>query len=238
MVNITEAQTHDVKGFEQQVFKKDTIIVEDRGYFDFSLMRARIKADNVFVTRIKNNTTYRIVKELDLPDDKDHHILKDEIIVLNGTKAIALNMHKHQLRRTVVYDEKNDRILEIITNQITWSATTIGALYKKRWDIESFFKVLKQNLQVKTFIGTSKNAVKSQIYVALITFLPVELLRRNTCKAQQAFSNFSEKLRICLTYYLSLDYVCNQITPKVSRVKDKPPNKQGLIFRQNQTLFQ
>jgi len=238
MVNITEAQTHDVKGFEQQVFKKDTIIVEDRGYFDFSLMLARIKADNVFVTRIKDNTTYRVVKELDLPDDQDHHVLKDEIIVLNGAKAIALALYKHQLRRTVVYDEKNDRTLEIITNQLSWSAATIAALYKKRWDIESFFKVLKQNLQVKTFVGTSENAVKAQIYVALITFLLVELLRRNTCKAQQAFSNFSEKLRICLTYYLSLDYVCNQIVPKVCRIKDKPPNKQRDIFQENQILFQ
>jgi IS4 transposase len=63
--------------------------------------------------------------------------------------------------------------IEIITNQLSWSAATIAALYKKRWDIESFFKVLKQNLQVKTFVGTSENAVKSQIYVALITFYPL-----------------------------------------------------------------
>jgi len=239
MVNITEAVVHDSKGFEQQVFKKDTIIVEDRGYFDFAIMLARIKAKNIFVTRIKDNTVYQSVNELELPDDKDHHILKDELIVLTGTKAIDTGLNQHTLRRVVVFDEKNNRIIVIITNQLTWDAATIGALYKKRWDIELFFKALKQNLQVKTFIGTIENAVKSQIYVALIMYLLLELLRRNTCKTKQAFSNFSEKIRICLTYYLSMDYVCNQIQPVVCRIKTKPPDSiQQDIFRQSSRMFQ
>lgn len=239
MINITEAKLHDSKGFEQQVFKKDTIIVEDRGYFDFSLMLARIKAQNIFVTRIKDNTVYQSIKEFELPDNKDQHILKDELIMLNGTKAIETGINKHPLRRVVVFDDKNSRTIEIITNQLTWDAATIGALYKKRWDIELFFKALKQNLQVKTFVGTSENAVKSQIYIALISYLLLELMRRNTCKIKQAFSNFTEKIRICLTYYLTLDYVCNQIQPLVCKVKEKPPNTfQKDIFHTNDYLFQ
>jgi IS4 transposase len=193
MINITEALTHDSKGFEQQIFKKDTIIVEDKGYFDFELMLARIKAKNIFVTRIKSNTVYQTLRELELPADKDQHILQDELIIRTGTEAIKTGIKRHPLRRVAVFDEKNNRVIEIITNQLTWSAATIGALYKKRWDIELFFKALKQNLQVKTFIGTSQNAVKSQIYMALITYLLLELLRRNTCRIPQAFSNFSEK---------------------------------------------
>lgn len=239
MINITEAKTHDSKGLEIQVFKKDTIIVEDRGYFDFSLMLSRIKAENVFVTRIKDNTVYESVKELDLPDEEDQHILKDEIICLTGDKAMSLGMEKYPLRRVVVYDEKNNNSIEILTNQLQWKAATIGSLYKKRWDIELFFKALKQNLQVKTFIGTSENAVKSQIYIALIVYLLLELLRRNTCKTAQAFSNFSEKIRICLTYYLSLYYVCNTIKPMVCRIDDKPPDQNHRdIFQQNNNLFQ
>ena len=239
MINITEAKLHDSKGFEQQVFKKDTIIVEDRGYFDFSLMLARIKAQNIFVTRIKDNTVYYSIKEFELPDNKDHHILKDELIILNGTKAFETGINKHPLRRVVVFDDKNSRTIEIVTNQLTWDAATIGALYKKRWDIELFFKALKQNLQVKTFVGTSENAVKSQIYIALISYLLLELMRRNTCKTKQAFSNFTEKIRICLTYYLTLDYVCNQIQPLVCKVKEKPPNTfQKDIFHANDNLFQ
>ena len=97
---------------------------------------------------------------------------------------------------------------------------------------------MKQNLQVKTFIGTSENAVKSQIYVALITYLLLELIRRNICKTKQAFSNFCEKIRICLTYYLTLDYICNNLKPIVSRVDYKPPdNNQQDIFRPNHSLF-
>jgi len=237
MVNITEAAIHDSKGFEQQVFRKDTIIVEDRGYFDFSLMQARIKAQNTFVTRTKNNTVYQVIRELELPDEKDHHIIKDELIVLTGTKAIATGINKNTLRRTAVYDERNDKVIVIITNQLTWDAATIAALYKKRWDIELFFKALKQHLQVKTFIGTSENAVKSQIYVALIMYLLLELVRRNTCKVKQALSNFSEKIRICLTYYLTIEYVCNQIQPISCRVKPKPPDEQKDIFWKNSTLF-
>lgn len=238
MVNITQAAVHDSKGFEQQIFKKDTIIVEDRGYFDFDLMLARIKANNVFVTRIKNNTVFDLVEELDLPDDKDQHILKDELILLTGTAAIKAGIYKVVLRRVAAYDEKNNKVIEIITNQLKWSAATIGALYKKRWDIELFFKALKQNLQVKTFIGTSENAVRSQIYVALINYLLLELLRRNTCKVKQGLSNFSEKIRICLTYYLSLEYVCNQINATVYRIKPKPPDYfQQDIFCTNRKIL-
>lgn len=239
MVNITEAAIHDSKGFEQQVFRKDTIIVDDRAYFDFSLMLARIKAKNVFVTRIKENTMYKSVKELELPENEDQNILRDELIELTGIKAVGTGIHTETLRRVAVFDEKNNNTIEIITNQLEWKAATIAALYKKRWDIELFFKALKQNLQVKTFIGSSENAVKSQIYVALINFLLLELLRRNTCKAKQALSNFSEKIRICLTYYLSLEYVCNQIQPVVCRIDGKPPNQiQGDIFLQKLNLFQ
>ena len=207
VINITVAKTHDSKGFEQKVFKKDTIIVEDRAYFDFLLMLARINAQNIFVTRIKTNTVYASIQELELPVGEDQPILKDELIYLTGDKAVSTGIDKHKLRRVVVYDEKNNKAVEIITNQLDWKASTMGALYKKRWDIELFFKALKQNLQVKTFIGTSENAVKSQIYVALITYLLLELIRRNICKTKQAFSNFCEKIRICLTYYLTLDYM-------------------------------
>lgn len=232
MINITPAKVHDSKGFEQQVFKKDTIIVEDKGYFDFKLMLSRIKADNIFVTRIKDNTLYESVEELELPDEKHYHILKDEIFTLTGLKAKQTGIEGHKLRKIHVYDEVKNKVIVIITNQLTWEAATIAALYKKRWDIELFFKGLKQNLQVKTFIGTSENAVKSQIYVALIQYLLLELLRRNICKTSQGLSNFSEKIRICLTYYLSIEYVCNVIKPRVFRVKNKAPDWiQADIFR-------
>ena len=211
IVNITEAKLHDRYGLCEMIFPKNTIIVEDRAYFDFRLMRSRIKAENIFVTRIKENTIYKSIKELELPEERDQDILKDEIIILNSDKAIETGINTTRLRLVHVYKEDENKVIEIITNQLNWQASTISQLYKKRWDIELFFKAMKQNLQIKAFLGTSENAVKSQIYVALITYLLLELIRRTVAKKAYAFSNFVEKIRICLPFYLSLDYVCNQV---------------------------
>lgn len=219
IINISEAKLHDRYGFEQLIFPKGTIIVEDRAYFDFLLMLNRIKAQNVFVTRIKTNTNYNTMEELDLPDDKDQDILKDEIIQLTGIRAQETKINKEKLRLVHVYKEDENKVIEIITNNLDWEARTIADLYKKRWDIELFFKALKQNLQVKTFVGTSENAVKSQIFVAMICYLLIQLVKRTIAKKSQAFSNFVEKIRICLPFYLSLNYVCNEISPGAKRIK-------------------
>lgn len=228
LVNISEASVHDKRGHPQTVFVPGTIIVEDKGYFDFSLMMQRINAENVFVTRIKDNTVYESICEKELPVDKDQHILKDELIRLSGKKAVEVGIDQVILRRIVVYDSEKDVQLEIITQQLEWAASTIAALYKARWDVEIFFKQLKQNLLVKTFTGTSENAVKSQIYIALITYLLLELIKRCIAKGAQAFSNLCEKIRFCLTYYHSLEYVCNHIKEGAVKARGKPnkPNRQ------------
>jgi len=219
IVNITEAKLHDRYGLSEMIFPKNTIIVEDRAYFDFRLMLSRIKAENVFVTRIKENTIYKSIEEIELPEERDQNILKDEIIILNSDKAIEAGINTTKLRLVHVYKEDENKVIEIITNQHDWQASTISQLYKKRWDIELFFKAMKQNLQIKAFLGTSENAVKSQIYVALITYLLLELIRRTVAKKAYAFSNFVEKIRICLPFYLSLDYVCNQVNEGAKRIK-------------------
>ena len=219
VINITEAKLHDRYGLNQFVFPKNTIVVEDRAYFDFLLMLSRIEAENIFVTRIKTNTVYQTIEELDQPDNIEQNILKDEIIMLTSDKAVKTGISKHKLRLVHVYKEDENKVIEIICNQLDWKASTIADLYKKRWDIELFFKALKQNLQVKTFIGTSENAVKSQIYIALICYLLLELIKRTIAKKNHAFSNFVEKIRICLSFYLSLDYVCNQINEGAKRIK-------------------
>ena len=219
VVNISEAKVHDRYGLDQLIFPKDTIIVEDRAYFDFALMLNRIKAENVFVTRIKSNTKYETIEELDLPDNVDQNILKDEIIRLNSDKAIETGIANHKLRLVHVYKEDENKVIVIITNQLDWEYNTIAELYKKRWDIELFFKAIKQNLQVKTFWGTSENAVKSQIYVALICYLLLELIKRTIVKKSIAFSNLAEKIRFCLYHYLSLDYVCNEVREGVRKVQ-------------------
>jgi hypothetical protein len=234
LVCIGEASVHDSRGFEQEVFAKDTIILEDKGYWDFDVIMARINAQNTFVTRIKDNTVYDSIEELDLPPDTDQNILKDELIYLTGKRAVAIGLNHKILRRVVAYNEDRNTTLEIITNNLEWKASTIAALYKRRWDIETFFKLLKQNLNVKTFVGTSQNAVKSQIFIALIAYLLLEHLRRVKAKGKTAFSNFVEKIRICLCYYLTLDYVIKRIQPYARRIK---PDQQQIEFNHQGTLF-
>lgn len=234
LVNISEAKIHDSKGFEQVIFPKGTIIIEDKGYWDFKVIKDRILAENVFVTRIKDNTIYEVVEELELPEDNDQHILIDELIHLTGKKAKDEKLEKQILRRVVAYHEEKNTTIEIITNNLDWKASTVAALYRRRWDIETFFKQLKQNLNVKTFVGTSPNAVKSQIFIALISFLLLELLRRVKTNSKAAFSNFVEKIRICLCYYLTLDYVIQRIKPKAHRVKQK---QQSMNFDPELVLF-
>ena len=229
VVNITPAKLHDRYGLEQLVFAKGTIVVEDRAYFDFRLMLQRVRAENVFVTRIKTNTVFKMVQELELPKDTDQDILKDEIIILSSPKAIKTGISQVKLRLVHVYKPDENKVIEIITNQLDWTARTIADLYKKRWDIELFFKAIKQNLQIKTFVGTSENAVKSQIYIALITYLLLQLIVRVIAKKKHAFSNFVEKIRICLSFYLSLDYVCNQVGEGAKKIRGEP--KQEICFK-------
>ena len=179
-------------------------------------MMQRVLAENVFVTRIKT------IRELELPNQEDQDILKDEIITLTSPKAIKTGISQIELRLVHLYKPDENKVIEIITNQLAWQARTIADLYKKRWDIELFFKAIKQNLQIKTFIGTSENAVKAQIYIALITYLLLQFIVRTVANKKHAFSNFVEKIRICLTFYLTLDYVCNEVGEVAKKIRENP----------------
>ena len=174
----------------------------------------------MFVTRIKSNTKYETIRELELSDSEDLDITKDEIIKLSSIQAEKKGIASEELRLVHVYKAEENKIISIVTNQTEWKARTIADLYKKRWDIELFFKAMKQNLQIKTFLGTSENAVKSQIYIALITYLLLQLIVRVIAKKKHAFSNFVEKIRMCLNLYLTLDYVCNTVSEGAKRIRD------------------
>jgi IS4 transposase len=201
--------------------------VDDRGYYDSKLFKIRIDDKNHFVTRIKDNIVYESVREYELPDDKDEHILKDEIIRLTGKAAVENGIDQVEFRRVVVYIEEDNRTVELICNNLEWSAATIAELYKRRWLIETFFKLIKQNLQIKTFLGTSPNACKSQIFIALICYLLLELIRRTLSKTTHRFGHFVTLIRVCLTQYNRLSYIVNEtkIRVRVARKRLRsPPN--------------
>ena len=117
IINITEAKLSDRRGVDSFRYPKDTIIVDDRGYFDFKLFRLRIDDKNIFVTRSKSNTVFESVEELDLPDDKEQTILKDEIIYLTGDKAKEASLNKTKLRRIAVIVDDVDRMTRKVTTK-------------------------------------------------------------------------------------------------------------------------
>ncbi|WP_379048200.1 IS4 family transposase, partial [Pedobacter alpinus] len=219
MVHITEAGVSDRRGADNFRYEADTIVVDDRGYFDFNLFKQRITDENHFVTRIKDNTVYESVIEKELNDENSDAIIKDEIILLTSAKASEAGLSEVRLRRTAVYIEKDDRTVVLITNQLDWSADTIAELYKRRWNIETFFKLIKQNLQIKTFVGINENACKSQLFVGLIAYFLLELIRRVISKVRHRFGHFATLIRICLMHYTGLDYVVNEIKDVVKKAR-------------------
>ena len=174
-VNITNGKTADNKGANDIPLVKGSVIVADRFYNDFHLLNVWDSNEVFFVIRHKDNLQYAIIQENDLPENRHQHILKDEVIELKneGSKE----KYSKKLRRVAVWDEKNQQVIELITNQMNWSANTIGELYKSRWQVEIFFREVKQLLHIKSFVGTSENAVKIQIWTALITILILKALK-------------------------------------------------------------
>lgn len=170
---ITEGKVAEVKAAHQMHFAPDTIVVDDRGYNDFRLFAKWTDASVYFVTRMKDNTLFEVVEEHEVP--KQRNILKDQTIRLTGTGAQQKS--PHLLRRIEAVREDTGGILVFLTNHHSLGATTIAAIYKNRWQIELFFKALKQNLKIKTFVGTSANAVKTQIWTALISMLLLRYLQ-------------------------------------------------------------
>jgi hypothetical protein len=170
---ITDGKVADVKAAHMIHFAPGTIVVDDRGYNDYRLFAKWTDAGVSFVTRMKDKTQFEVVEEIEPPQNRG--ILKDQLIRLTGIGA--QEKCPHLLRRVEAVREDNGDILVFITNHLGLGASTIAAIYKDRWQIELFFKAIKQNLKIKTFVGTSANAVRTQIWTALISMLLLRYLQ-------------------------------------------------------------
>jgi hypothetical protein len=190
---ITEGKVADVKVARQLDFAPGTIVVDDRGYTDYTLWGRWCSQHVYFVTRMKDNALYEAIGDKKVPLHR--HVLQDEQIELRGPKAIE--KCPYPLRRIEVEDPQTGEILVFITNHMGLGASTIAAIYKDRWQIEIFFKALKQNLKIKTFVGTSPNAVKIQIWTALIAMLILKFLQLRS-KFHRSLSNLVALLRMNL----------------------------------------
>jgi len=224
-INITNGKTADNKGAYDIPLLKGSVIVADRFYNDFSLLNIWDSKGVYFVIRHKDNVQYTVIKENELPDNRHQHILIDEIIELKNTSS--KEKYPKRLRRVVAWNDENKQTIEIITNQMTWTANTISELYKSRWQVEIFFREIKQLLNIKSFIGTSENAIMIQIWTALITILILKALKAMAkfnwhLSNLVAFIRLNLFVKINLQLWLDKPFEENHIPP--------PDYIQGVLF--------
>jgi hypothetical protein len=170
---ITEGKVHEIQVARKLKLQRGTMLVFDRGYSDYDWFQLLTEEGVHFVTRLKDNAAYLLVERR---AKSGEGVLADEIIVLE--KHARSNVDTTPFLRRVRYlDETTQRELVFLTHHLELPAVTIAAIYQERWKIELLFKALKQNLRVKTFVGTTANALKTQIWTALIALLAVKFLQ-------------------------------------------------------------
>ena len=196
---VTEGRVHEVNIARGLSFPRGSIVVIDMGYTDYSLFEKWSEEGVYFVTKQKENAVY--VVERDNPVPRGRNILRDQIIGLDG--YCARMDCPRELRRLEVWDEKSGEVIVLLTNHLEFGATTIASIYKDRWQIEIFFKVIKQNLRIKTFVGTSPNALMTQIWTALIAILILKYLQFRS-RFGWSLSNLVAMLRYNLFTYRDL----------------------------------
>lgn len=196
---VTDAKTHDVRPARNLSFEPGAIVAMDRAYVDYDMLRSWTESDVYFVTRAKKNMAYETVERRDVPERGN--VISDEVIRLTGPQT--KNKYPDKLRLVTVWDEENDREIELLTNIFHLSASTVGRIYKERWQVELFFKALKQNLKVKSFVGTSENAVQIQIWTALIVMLLLKFMQMRSTFGW-SLSNLAALLRMNLLTYRDL----------------------------------
>jgi len=195
---VTEGKQHEMQIARQLHFAPGTILAIDRGYADYQWFADLTQEGVYFVTRLKDNADYAAVEERELPQRKG--LRRDQVIFFYKLAQAGVECF---FRRVEYYDEGNDQLLVFLTNHLTLAAATVAAVYKARWEIELLIKALKQNLRLKTFVGTSENALQTQIWTALIAMLLIKYLQLRA-RFGWSLSNLVALLRQQLFVYRDL----------------------------------
>jgi len=197
----TEASTNDHILLKKLVLDKDIIYVFDKGYNDYKAFKLFSDTQAGFVTRIKDNAVYKLEEELYIDKCIHSGVLSDQVIEIEVTEGKQIS--KLKLRKVTFYDRVLKRKFEFLTNLFEMRPDMVAALYKLRWQIELLFKQLKQNFPLKYFLGDNENAIKIQIYCALIVNLLLTVVQKQL-KRSWAFSNLASFCRIHLFNYIHL----------------------------------
>ena len=195
---LSDGKTHEIRVARTLEWPPGSIVVMDRGYVDYRFLDSLEDRGVFFVTRLKDKAAFSVEAEVCAPKG---NIRADQMISLpgSGRNAKALRL----FRRVVVWDEAGEREIVLLTNNLKLAASTIAAIYKARWQIELFFKAIKQNLKIKTFVGTSPNAVRIQIWTALIAILLLKYLQMRS-QLSWSLSNLIALLRLNLFVHRNL----------------------------------
>jgi hypothetical protein len=196
---VTDGKKADVTIGRSFTFDPGNVVVFDRGYIDYEWFRSLTAQGVFFVTRLKKNATYRVVQTLPAPQNRG--IISDQIvdILMSGRPSFK----PVRLRRVEITDPEGGENIVLYSNHFEFGSTTIASIYKERWQIELFFKALKQNLKIKTFIGTSSNAIHIQLWTALIAMILVRYLQLKS-KCELSMSNLFALLRFHLFAHVDL----------------------------------
>jgi len=197
---IADTRVAHAAALNPHLLPQGSIVVFDRGYIDFHLFATLCARGVYFVTRVKEGMQWIVTRHGDVP--KNSHILRNDEIQFCSQKAKKI-LGQQTLRLVESVDPKTGASIVILTNHLLFGATTIARIYKDRWQIEIFFKTIKQHLKIKTFVGTSENALLIQIWTALIAILMVKYLKALST-AGLSLSNLVALLRLNLFSYREL----------------------------------
>lgn len=196
---VTEGKTSEIKVARTLRFDPGTILAIDRGYIDYEWFRELTQAEVYFVTRMKQKAVYEVKEDIVVPQNSN--VLRDQIIHF---PRLAREAEEPVLFRLVeIWNKEKEESIVFLSNLLAFGATTIAAIYKDRWQVELFFKALKQTLKIKTFVGTSANAVRTQVWIALIAMLVLKYLQLKSTFSW-SLSTLSALLRQQLFFYRDL----------------------------------
>lgn len=214
---VSDGKKHDVTAAREMVLPSGSVVVMDKAYVDFKWLNVLDSSGVFFVSRAKENMQYRELESFKIERKDKKWLLEDKDVELTG--FYTQKYYPGTLRMVKIWDEEHQRELTFLTNNRSWTASTIAELYKARWEIEIFFKQIKQNLKIKSFIGTSENAVMIQIWTAMTTMLLMLFLK--------AKAKFAWHLSGMITFLRLNLFVKMNLWEWLNKPFDKPPEPTG-----------
>jgi len=221
-IHISDGKMGDVKVLDILIPEAGAFYIMDRAYLDFSRLYLLHAAGAFFVLRAKSNTKYK--RLYSRPYDKTTGVKCDQIIVLTGVNAEK--DYPQTLRRIKYYDEKTKKTFNFLTNNLNIPSKTVADLYRNRWQVELFFKWIKQNLRIKTFFGTSENAVKTQIWIAISVYVLISIIKKRLNVSSEIYT-ILQILSLTLFEKINIDQLLNNSSCKSD---DKNDSNQLNLF--------